>query len=164
MCLIKIPFPARWLYRFYKNLATDYRFFLRQLKMVFLNYVRLLFFASLCAASLRSAATRELANEIRLQFHLWSNSTAVCDAALSSPGAVSVAVSYRTDLDSDNWIPLESSITIQTPVVSSTLSCKLLGQINYTCRLATRLTPDLNKWFWEIPRMLLQTQEVWNMS
>ena len=96
--------------------------------MVFLKYVRLLLFASLCAASAvavhGSDATCDPANKISLQFNLWSNWTAVCDAVLSSPG---VAVSYRTDLDSDNWIPLEPSVTNET----SSPSCKLLAQINW---------------------------------
>ena len=98
--------------------------------MVFLKYVRLLLFTSLCAASAvavhGSDATCDPANEISLQFNLWSNWTAVCDAVLSSRG-VRVAVSYRTDLDSDNWIPLEPSVTNET----SSPSCKLLAQINW---------------------------------
>ena len=41
-----------------------------------------------------------------LQFRFWSNSTAACSSALSKPGE-SVAVSYRTEPDSDNWILLD---------------------------------------------------------
>ena len=89
-----------------------------------------LFFASLCATSWHSAAaavggsdaTSEQANNITLQFRLWSNSTADCDAVLSNPGAVSIAVSYRTDVDGDNWIPLGSLITIPQATAAS---CKL---------------------------------------
>ena len=58
---------------------------------------------------------------LRLQF--WSNSSAACSLALSKPG-VSVAVSYRTDPDRDNWILLE-------PLTATTLdsSCKRLAYI-----------------------------------
>ena len=90
--------------------------------MVFLKCVWL-FVASLCAASRRTAvaadgsdATSEQTNNITLRFNLWSNSTAECDAVLSNPG---VAVSYRTDLDSNNWIPLGLLITIQQAAADS---------------------------------------------
>lgn len=97
--------------------------------MVFLKCVWLLV-ASLCAASRHIAvavdgsdATSEQANNITLRFSLRSNSTAECDAVLTNPG---VAVSYRTDLDSNNWIPLGPLITIQQAAAAS---CKLITPV-----------------------------------
>ena len=61
-----------------------------------------------------------LEDDLFLRFQVWSanDSTANCNLALSKPG-VSVAVSYRTDPDSDSWIFLE-------PLTAATLdaSCK----------------------------------------
>lgn len=127
--IMKVSLPVRWLY---KNSSTASRIllFFFTLKMVFLKCVWL-FVASLCAASRHIAvavdgsdATSEQANNITLRFSLiWSNSTAECDAVLSNPG---VAVSYRTDLDSNNWIPLGPLVTIQQAAAAS---CKLITPV-----------------------------------
>lgn len=99
------------------NLVT-----VNMLNTVFLQCLGLLFFCeSLCVAgpqhetSHGSNATY-LKDDLILRFQFWSNSPADCSLALSKPG-VSVAVSYRTDPDSENWILLEP-INATTPDAS----------------------------------------------
>ena len=94
------------------------------LNTVFLQCLGLLIFCeSLCVGDTEhetshgSSATY-LEDDLFLRFQVWSNTTATCSLALSKPG-LSVAVSYRTDPDSDSWIFLE-------PLTATTLdaSCK----------------------------------------
>ena len=80
------------------------------LKLVVYVWLFLCAWLMLCAARSHApdrsySRSKRQREQIRLDFRLFSNSTAECRAGLSSEG-VSVTVSYRTSTDSGRWIPM----------------------------------------------------------